>query len=62
MSADTIFRSTPRCVKLLTSVAARCNLVERGKLKLDEPARQIIDPTLGSAQVSHGFRCRTGFR
>src|SRR3984957_15394643 len=52
MSADTIFRIASM-VKLLTSVAA-LQLVERGKLKLDEPAGNI-DPTLGSAQVLTGF-------
>jgi CubicO group peptidase (beta-lactamase class C family) len=40
-------------VKLLTSVAA-LQLVERGKLKLDEPVGNI-DPTLASAQVLAGF-------
>jgi len=52
MSNDTIFRIASM-VKLLTSVAA-LQLVERGKLKLDEPAGNI-DPTLGSAQVLAGF-------
>src|SRR5438874_595746 len=52
MSTDTIFRIASM-VKLLTSVAA-LQLVERGKLKLDEPAGNI-DPTLGSAQVLTGF-------
>jgi len=52
MSSDTIFRIASM-VKLLTSVAA-LQLVERGKLKLDEPAGNI-DPTLGSAQVLAGF-------
>ena len=52
MSTDTIFRIASM-VKLLTSVAA-LQLVERGKLKLDEPASNI-DPTLGSAQVLAGF-------
>jgi methyl acetate hydrolase len=52
MSTDTIFRIASM-VKLLTSVAA-LQLVERGKLKLDEPAGNI-DPTLGSAQVLAGF-------
>src|SRR6266550_3083780 len=52
MSADTVFRIASM-VKLLTSVAA-LQLVERGKLKLDEPAGNI-DPTLGSAQVLTGF-------
>jgi len=52
MSSDTVFRIASM-VKLLTSVAA-LQLVERGKLKLDEPAGQI-DPMLGSAQVLAGF-------
>jgi CubicO group peptidase (beta-lactamase class C family) len=52
MSTDTIFR-VASMVKLLTSVAAM-QLVERGKLGLDEPAAKI-DPTLGSPQVLMGF-------
>lgn len=52
MSTDTIFRIASM-VKLLTSVAA-LQLVERGKLKLDEPAGHI-DPTLGSPQILVGF-------
>jgi methyl acetate hydrolase len=52
MSTDTVFRIASM-VKLLTSVAA-LQLVERGKLKLDEPAGNI-DPTLGSVQVLAGF-------
>jgi methyl acetate hydrolase len=52
MSADTIFR-VASMVKLLTSIAA-LQLVERGKLELDEPAGNI-DPTLASAQVVSGF-------
>ena len=52
MSTDAVFRIASM-VKLLTSVAA-LQLVERGKLKLDEPAGQI-DPALGSAQVLAGF-------
>jgi methyl acetate hydrolase len=52
MSSDTIFRIASM-VKLLTSVAA-LQLVEQGKLRLDEPAANI-DPTLGSAQVLTGF-------
>ena len=52
MSSDTVFRIASM-VKLLTSVAA-LQLVERGKLKLDEPAGNI-DPTLGSAEVFTGF-------
>jgi len=52
MSTDTVFRIASM-VKLLTSVAA-LQLVERGKLELDEPAGNI-DPALGSAQVLGGF-------
>jgi len=52
MSTDTVFRIASM-VKLLTSIAA-LQLVERGSLKLDEPAANI-DPTLGSAQVLVGF-------
>src|SRR3954449_12517208 len=52
MSADTVFRIASM-VKLLTSVAA-LQLVERGKLKLEEPAGNI-DPTLASAQVLVDF-------
>ena len=52
MSTDTVFRIASM-VKLLTSVAA-LQLVERGTLKLDEPAGNI-DPALGSAQVLTGF-------
>ena len=52
MSADTVF-SIASMTKLLTSVAAM-QLVERGRLKLDEPAARI-DPTLGSPQVLDGF-------
>ena len=52
MSTDTVFRIASM-VKLLTSVAA-LQLVERGKLKLDEPAGHI-DPTLASPQVLVGF-------
>jgi methyl acetate hydrolase len=52
MSTDTVFRIASM-VKLLTSVAA-LQLVERGKLKLDEPAG-AIDPTLASPQVLAGF-------
>jgi CubicO group peptidase (beta-lactamase class C family) len=52
MSTDTVFRIASM-VKLLTSVAA-LQLVERGKLKLDEPAG-TIDPTLASPQVLTGF-------
>lgn len=52
MSTDTIFRIASM-VKLLTSVAA-LQLVERGKLMLDEPASNI-DPELGSVQILAGF-------
>jgi methyl acetate hydrolase len=52
MSADTVF-SIASMTKLLTSVAAM-QLVERGRLKLDEPAAGI-DPALGSPQVLDGF-------
>jgi methyl acetate hydrolase len=52
MSTDTVFRIASM-VKLLTSVAA-LQLVERGRLKLDEPAGNI-DPTLAAAQVLAGF-------
>jgi methyl acetate hydrolase len=52
MSSDTIFRIASM-VKLLTSVAA-LQLVEQGKLKLDEPAGNI-DPTLASPQILTGF-------
>jgi methyl acetate hydrolase len=52
MSADTIF-SIASMTKLLTSVAAM-QLVERGRIKLDEPAARI-DPELGSPQVLDGF-------
>src|SRR5882672_11153298 len=52
MSADTVFRIASM-VKLLTTVAA-LQLVEQGRLKLDEPAGNI-DPTLASAQVLAGF-------
>jgi methyl acetate hydrolase len=52
MSADTVFRIASM-VKLLTSVAAM-QLVEAGKLRLDEPAA-TIDPALGSRLVLAGF-------
>jgi CubicO group peptidase (beta-lactamase class C family) len=52
MSTDTIFRIASM-VKLLTSVAA-LQLVERGKLNLDEPAADI-DPTLAAPQLLVGF-------
>src|SRR5215468_9526223 len=52
MSDDTVFRIASM-VKVVTSVAAM-QLVERGKLKLDEPA-EAVDPTLASVQVLEGF-------
>jgi CubicO group peptidase (beta-lactamase class C family) len=52
MSTDTIFRIASM-VKLLTSVAA-LQLVEQGKLRLDEPAGNV-DPSLASIQVLTGF-------
>jgi methyl acetate hydrolase len=52
MSTDTIFRIASM-VKLLTSVAA-LQQVERGRLKLDEPAGNI-DPALATLQVLTGF-------
>jgi len=55
MSDDTVFRIASM-VKLLTSVAAM-QLVESGKLALDEPAEKI-DPTLASPLVLTGFDAR----
>ncbi|WP_051389910.1 serine hydrolase [Bradyrhizobium sp. Ec3.3] len=52
MSTDTIFRIASM-VKLLTSVAA-LQLVEQGRLHLDEPAANI-DPALAAIQVLAGF-------
>jgi CubicO group peptidase (beta-lactamase class C family) len=52
MTRDTVFR-VASMVKPLTSVAAM-QLVEQGKLKLDEPVRDI-DPLLGAPQVLTGF-------
>lgn len=52
MSSDTVFRIASM-VKLLTSVAA-LQLVEQGRLKLDEPAANI-DPTLTASLVLTGF-------
>jgi CubicO group peptidase (beta-lactamase class C family) len=52
MSPDTIFRIASM-VKLLTSIAAM-QLVERDKLRLDEPAEKI-DPDLASPPVLTGF-------
>jgi len=55
MSADTVFRIASM-VKLLTSVAA-LQLVEQGRLRLDEPAANI-DPSLAMLQVLTGFDAR----
>jgi methyl acetate hydrolase len=52
MTADTVFRIASM-TKAITSVAAM-QLVEQGKLKLDEPVPGI-DPTLASPQVLDGF-------
>jgi CubicO group peptidase (beta-lactamase class C family) len=52
MSTDTVFRIASM-VKLLTSVAAM-QLVESGKLSLDEPASKV-DPELGTIPVLTGF-------
>jgi CubicO group peptidase (beta-lactamase class C family) len=52
MTIDTVFRIASM-VKPLTSVAAM-QLVESGKLSLDEPAEKI-DPELGAVQVLTGF-------
>jgi CubicO group peptidase (beta-lactamase class C family) len=52
MTADTVFRIASM-VKLLTSVAAM-QLVERGRLKLDEPAGNI-DPVLAAPHILTGF-------
>lgn len=52
MSTDTVFRIASM-VKLLTSVAAM-QLVERGRLKLDEPAGNI-DSLLAAPRVLTGF-------
>jgi CubicO group peptidase (beta-lactamase class C family) len=52
MSIDTIFRIASM-VKLLTSVAAM-QLVERGRLKLDEPAGNV-DPMLSAPRILTGF-------
>lgn len=52
MSTDTIFRIASM-VKLLTSVAA-LQLVEQGRLRLDEPAADV-DPALASVPVLAGF-------
>jgi len=52
MARDTVF-SIASMIKLVTSVAAM-QLVEQGKIKLDEPV-PAIDPALGSPQVLTGF-------
>src|SRR5262245_31855451 len=52
MTPDTVFRIASM-TKAITSVAAM-QLVEQGKLKLDEPVPSI-DPTLTSPQVLEGF-------
>src|SRR5690242_15489600 len=52
MSTDTVFRIASM-VKLLTSVAAM-QLVERGRLRLDEPAGNI-DPMLAAPRILTGF-------
>jgi CubicO group peptidase (beta-lactamase class C family) len=52
MTLDTVFR-TASMVKAMTCVAAM-QLVEQGKLELEEPVPNI-DPALGSPQVLEGF-------
>src|SRR4051812_29518924 len=52
MTLDSYFRIASM-TKAIASVAAM-QLVEQGKLKLDEPVPNI-DPTLGSPQVLEGF-------
>ncbi len=52
MTLDTVFRIASM-TKAITSVAAM-QLVEQGKLRLDEPVPNI-DPALGSPQVLEGF-------
>jgi methyl acetate hydrolase len=52
MTLDTVFRIASM-TKAITSVAAM-QLVEQGKLKLDEPVPSI-DPALASPQVLEGF-------
>src|SRR6185295_11068175 len=52
MTPDTVFRIASM-TKAITSVAAM-QMVEQGKLKLDEPLPSI-DPTLASPQVLEGF-------
>ena len=57
VTPDSIFMIASM-TKPVTSVAAM-QLVEQGKLKLDEPASTYI-PELGSLQVLHGFEPGTG--
>src|SRR3984885_11427132 len=57
VNADSIF-VIASMTKPVTSVAAM-QLVEQGKLKLDEPASTYL-PELGSLQVLHGFDDKTG--
>ena len=52
MTPDTVFRIASM-TKAITSVAAM-QLVEQGKLRLDEPVPSI-DPTLATPQVLEGF-------
>src|SRR6266481_3856675 len=52
MTLDTVFRIASM-TKAITSVAAM-QLVEQGKLKLEEPVPNV-DPALGSPQVLDGF-------
>src|SRR5438132_10023289 len=52
MTLDSVFRIASM-TKAITSVAAM-QLVEQGKLKLEEPVPNI-DPALGSPQVLEGF-------
>jgi methyl acetate hydrolase len=52
MSRDTVFRIASM-IKLITSVAAM-QLVEQGKLKLNEPVPDL-DPAVGAPQVLTGF-------
>jgi methyl acetate hydrolase len=55
MTADTVFRIASMA-KLVTSVAA-LQLVEQGRLKLDEPAANV-DPTLAALPVLTGLDAR----
>src|ERR1700733_7920592 len=57
VNADSLFMIASM-TKPVTSVAAM-QLVEQGKLKLDEPASTYI-PELGSLQVLHGFEPGSG--